>query len=95
MTQRAFAKKRGVALRSFVKWLTRSRERVRNVGVGPTGDIAFVEIPGVISSQSSNASGFLKGVSYHAEFAQGLRLEIPRGFVVEEVVELCRSLRSL
>lgn len=80
LTQREFAAQVGISVSCLGIWLRRAREESSRPG--------FVELGPLLSTVAASPS-------YRVQFTGGLTLELSRGFVPEEVAQLCRLMRAL
>jgi hypothetical protein len=83
LSQRDFANQHGIAPSNIQRWV-RQRE-----GVAPNaGPATLLEVPNLLATRSGPGA-------YRLHFAQGLQLEVARGFELGEVRALAQLLQSL
>jgi transposase-like protein len=83
LSQRDFASQQGIAASNIQRWVRRAEGLA-----GSAGPAALVEVPNLLASRSGSGA-------YRLHFAQGVQLEVGRGFDLAEVSALAQLLHRL
>jgi len=83
LSQRDFALQHGIATSNIQRWIGQFPASAK-----PAHWAALVEVPNLLATRSGPGA-------YRLHFAQGLQLEVARGFEPEEVRVLVQLLQSL
>jgi transposase-like protein len=83
LSQRDFALQHGIAPSNIQRWVAQVPTSAK-----PAHPAALVEVPNLLATQARSGA-------YRLHFAQGIQLEVARGFEMGEVRALAQLLKSL